>query len=462
MDSNEKYYTINETAKILEINNKFTKMLAENDKFVIKRIGKQILIEENSILKYANENNIPINPPDHVRVGDNIPKIVALSFFSGAMGLDIGMSEGGIKPVLACEFNKACRKTIYYNDKNIGLIGDINSYSVDDIFKFANLNRNTHVDVIMGGPPCQAFSTAGKRKGFDDERGNVFLRFLSIIDEIRPSYVVIENVRGLLSTPYFYKDYKEPFKGAAMLIILDKLKESGYSVSFNLYNSANFGTPQIRERIIIIGKLGKEKVQYLEPTHSEISKYGLPKWRTLRDAFDSIPESTEHHFIPFPEKRLKYFRLLKEGQYWKDLPEELAIQAMGKSYYLGGGKTGFYRRLSFSKPSPTLVTNPAMPATDLCHPVLDRPLSIEEYKAIQEFPSDWMICGSLLDKYRQVGNAVPIKLGYAISKRIIDDMNNKKMDSSFSNFPYSRYKNTNETSFENNMKIVLSNLEKKE
>lgn len=458
MDIKNSYYTISEAAKILQVTCQYVRELARENCFSTQKIGTQWLIEKESLFKYIDDNKIVINPPDHIRVGNDVPNVVALSFFSGAMGLDIGMKKGGIKPLLACEFNKACRETIYSNDKKIGLIGDINKYSVDDIFKFANINKDTKIDVIFGGPPCQAFSTAGNRKAFDDERGNVFLKYLSIIQEIKPEYVVIENVRGLLSAPYFYKNYKKPFKGAAMLIILDKLKEIGYSVSFNLYNAANFGAPQIRERVVIIGKLGKEKVDYLEPTNSENGEFDLPKWRTLKDAFDLLPNDVIHHSIDFPERRLKYYRMLKEGQYWKDLPEELAKEAMGKSYYLGGGKTGFYRRLCYSKPSPTLVTNPAMPATDLCHPSLDRPLSIEEYKCIQEFPQDWIICGKILDQYKQIGNAVPIKLGQAIAKRLLDDMNGKKIDKKFKSFEYSRYKNTNEISFMEFMKDVLNKI----
>ena len=121
----------------------------------------------------------------------------------------------------------------------------------------------------------------------------------------KPTYVVIGNVRGLLSTPFKYKDIEEPIKGGAMMIILDKLKEIGYTVSFNLYNAAYFGAPQIRERVVIIGKLGGGKVSYLQPTHNEEGTDGLKAWRTLRDAFDdNLPMNVEHHFIEFPEKRL--------------------------------------------------------------------------------------------------------------------------------------------------------------
>lgn len=118
---------------------------------------------------------------------------------------------------------------------------------------------------------------------------------------------------------------------------------------------------------------------------------------TLYDAVHDI-ESAEQHFIDFPEKRLKFYRMLKEGQYWKDLPYEAQIEAMGSKLNLGGGKTGFYRRLSFDRPSPTLVTDPTMPATDLCHPTEDRPLSVEEYSRIQGFPDEWVICGPIKEK----------------------------------------------------------------
>lgn len=142
--------------------------------------------------------------------------------------------------------------------------------------------------------------------------------------------------------------------------------------------------------------------------------------------------------------------MLKEGQYWKDLPEDLQLEAMGNKIKLGGGKTGFFRRLSSSKPAPTLVTDPTMPATDLCHPTKLRPLSVEEYKAIQEFPSNWKICGPVKEQYRQLGNAVPIKLGQAIAKVIINDMKGIVKDSP-ANFKYSRYKNTDEQSFLHSM-----------
>lgn len=437
--------TANEAAKKLKVTVQSVRLLIKNGQLNAERVGNQWLISVDDLNEYIEKYNVVIEPDDHERVSDDVPNIVALSFFSGAMGLDIGMKNGGIDAMLACEFNKACRMTIAKNNPEIGLIGDITKFSAEEILKMAKIPKGRKVDVIFGGPPCQAFSTAGNRKAFDDERGNAFLKYLSIVSEIKPTYVVIENVRGLLSTPFLYKNMKEPIKGGAMMIILDRLKEMGYSVSFNLYNSAYFGTPQIRERVVIIGKLGNEKVSYLQPTHNENGTDGLKQWRTLKEAFDKLPEDVAHHYIEFPKKRLKYYRLLKEGQYWKDLPLELQKEALGKSFYLGGGKTGFLRRLSYNKPSPTLVTNPTMPATDLAHPIEDRPLSVEEYKCIQEFPKDWKVCGAILDQYKQIGNAVPIKLGEAIAKTILEDM--KGIHYENNGFSYSRYKNTDEISW---------------
>lgn len=438
--------TAGEVAKKLKVTVQSVRLLIKNGMLNAERVGNQWLISIEDLNEYIEKYEVIIEPDDHERLSDEIPQIVALSFFSGAMGLDIGMKNGGIDALLACEFNKACRMTIAKNNPEIGLIGDITEFTAKEILKMAKIPEGRKVDVIFGGPPCQAFSTAGNRKAFNDERGNVFLKYLSIISDIKPTYVVIENVRGLLSTPFKYKDIEEAIKGGAMMIILDKLKEMGYTVSFNLYNAACFGAPQIRERVVIIGKLGEDKVSYLQPTHNEEGTDGLKAWRTLRDAFnDNLPKNIEHHFIEFPEKRLKYYRILKEGQYWKDLPLDLQKEALGKSFYLSGGKTGFLRRLSYNKPAPTLVTNPTMPATDLAHPIEDRPLSVEEYKSIQEFPENWKVCGAILDQYKQIGNAVPVKLGEAIAKTIIDDMNGIKYKNA--GFSYSRYKNTDEISW---------------
>lgn len=447
------FMSVLEVASNLKMTPQYIRKLISDNKLIASRIGNQWVVNKSDLNKYIEEYNVVIEPDDHERLSNDIPDIIALSFFSGAMGLDIGMKNAGIHALLACEFDKYCRMTIATNEPEIALIGDINNYSAKDILKMAKIPEGRKVDIMFGGPPCQAFSTAGARRGLNDARGNVFLKYIELASEIKPTYLVIENVRGLLSAPYPYKT-KKPIKGGALCVIMDKLKEAGYSVSFELYNAANFGAPQIRERVVVIAKLGDDKVGYLSPTNSIDGAFGLPKWNTLKDALEPL-KNVEHHYIEFPEKRLKFYRMLGEGQYWKDLPPEAQKEAMGKKIELGGGKTGFFRKLSFSRPSPTLVTNPTMPATDLCHPTENRPLSVEEYGCIQGFPLDWKICGPVLEQYKQIGNAVPIKLGEAIGNAVLADMKKESLKY-IPNFEYSRYKNTNDHTWKVFMDGVLA------
>ena len=389
-------------------------------------------------------------------------KIKALSFFSGAMGLDIGLEKAGIDVILACESEKFIRETIKLNRPKIKVLEDINNYSAKEIRKEAGLKSKEKIDLIVGGPPCQAFSTAGKRLSINENRGIVFIKYLELIKELNPTYFVIENVRGLLSVPLKHVPHdkrkgklktKEE-KGGTLNYILNYLNNIGYKVSFNLYNSANFGSPQIRERVIIIGNK-KEKLPYLTPTHSQHGEFGLKPWKTFKAAVKGL-HNINHDYVKFPEGRLKYYKKLKEGQNWRNLPLKLQKEALGNSYYLGGGKTGFLRRLGWNKPSPTLVTDPMMPATDLAHPVENRPLSIQEYKRIQEFPDDWKLAGSIRNQYKQIGNAVPVSLGRAIGKLIVNHILKKKIKI-INNFKYSRYLYTSELNWNNSFSKKISN-----
>ena len=439
-------------------------MLGYSEQYVRKLLRSEELISSRCLIASESANEYrckeqksDFDVQDRTRRSSNKPALKALSFFSGCMGLDLGLEREGIEVILACEVDKAARRTIEANKPDIALIGDIRDYSASEIRSNAGLSSREDIDVIVGGPPCQAFSSAGKRRGFNDERGNIFLTFIDLIIELKPKYAVIENVRGLLSAPLKHRPHnlrgdkylplsQKEKRGGALLHITRTLKEAGYNFSFNLYNAANFGSPQSRERIVIMCSRDGEKLPYLTPTHSKDGLYGLPKWRTLREALKGL-QVDGHRFVKFPEKRLKYYRLLKPGQYWKDLPTELHEEALGASYHAGGGKTGFYRRLSWDKPSPTLVTHPAMPATDLAHPEEDRPLSIQEYKRIQEFPDNWIIAGSLLEQYRQVGNAVPCSLGRAIARTLVNHLNGVE-PLTFPDFPYSRYLKTDDISWE--------------
>ncbi|OKH22258.1 DNA cytosine methyltransferase [Chroogloeocystis siderophila] len=450
------YLSVKEASEILNCSEQYVRKLLRYGDISGERISSRWIVAAESVDEYrSKEEDTSRFVRDHARRSFSKPSLKALSFFSGCMGLDLGLEKEGIKVILACEIDSAARKTIETNRPDIALIGDIRDYSATAIREKAGLSSEEEIDVIVGGPPCQAFSSAGKRQGFNDERGNVFLTFIDLIVELKPRFAVIENVRGLLSAPLKHRPHEmrgnnypslsqDEQRGGALLFITRKLKEAGYSVSFNLYNAANFGSPQQRERVVIACSRDGEKLPYLTPTHSEKGLYGLPHWRTLRDALAGLPD--KHQFIKFPEKRIRYYKLLKPGQCWRDLPVELHQEALGASYHAGGGKTGFYRRLAWDKPAPTLVTHPAMPATDLAHPEENRPLSIEEYKRIQEFPDDWVIAGSLLDQYRQVGNAVPCSLGKAIARMLLNHLKGET-PTIYPDFPYSRYHKTDDVSW---------------
>lgn len=385
--------------------------------------------------------------------------LTSLSFFSGCLGLDLGLEKVGIHQLLASEIDKSAVNTIHANRPELPVIGDLMNYSTQDIRKAAGIGKSHKPTLIVGGPPCQAFSTAGKRQAFNDPRGNVFLRYVKLIEELSPEFAVIENVRGLLSASLTHRPLSERGKdseplredelpGSALNQVIGLLRSYGYGVSFNLYNSANFGVPQVRERVVLIASRDGYKVPYLSPTHSNIDAYGLPEWLTFREAVKGLLEK-DMHGLNFSKERLKYFEYLKPGQYWKDLPtEKLRKEAMGASFYSGGGKTGFFRRLAWNAPSPTLVTHPAMPATELCHPTKNRPLTVEEYKRIQQFPDDWILEGSTINQYKQVGNAVPIGLGKAVGAAILNHLKGKTPQKKFSGFNYSRYKNTDDVNWE--------------
>jgi DNA (cytosine-5)-methyltransferase 1 len=445
------HLTVKTAAQELQVSEQRVRSLCRAGKIASYRVGRTWLIDQSSLNNYGLRSSNILAENHQAYLSSSSSRPIALSFFSGAMGLDLGIAKAGFDIRLTCEIDKFCRQTISLNQPDSALLGDIFEYNAKEIRIAARLKESDDIDLIVGGPPCQSFSTAGKRKGLNDSRGNAFLKYLDLCLKLQPKYFVIENVRGLLSSPLVHRphdqrglgfpplsQYEE--EGGALKFILNKIENSNYSYSFNLYNSANFGTPQIRERIIIVCSRDGKRPPFLMPTHARNGEFNLPKWNTFQSCVMGIKE---HHHLNFPEKRIKYYRLLCAGENWKNLPIHLQKEAMGKSFYSGGGKTGFLRRLAWNKPSPTLVTHPAMPATDLAHPVENRPLSIEEYRRIQEFPDDWQLAGSLIQQYKQIGNAVPVGLGYAVGVLIFNLLHGKQIKS-FDGFEYSRYKKTSD------------------
>lgn len=377
-------------------------------------------------------------------------KLKAISLFSGAMGLDLGIEKAGIDIKLCVEMNKQAASTIR-NNTNIPVIDrDITTIPSSEMLETAGLKEG-EVDIVVGGPPCQAFSTAGARRGLNDFRGNVIIQYLRVVSEIQPKYFILENVRGILSAklnavPDSYSEYYgiKDLSGSVIRFLANEFKKLGYTISFALFNAANYGVPQIRERVIIFGAKGNKRIPLPQPTHSELGLNNTKRWITLGEVIKDLPLPDESEYTPLSKKLLKYMPLVKEGENWTNLDPELAKEAMGKAYDLAGGKTGFLRRLSNSKPAPTLVTSPIMPATLICHPTELRPLSIKEYARVQQFPDNWTFSGKIADIYKQIGNAVPVGLGYMAGTQIIrfDNGELKDDEDRFPSTPYSRYKKT--------------------
>jgi DNA (cytosine-5)-methyltransferase 1 len=371
------------------------------------------------------------------------------------MGLDLGLEKAGFNIKVSVEADKHACATIRANTNIPVIEKDINNVSTEEILEVAGL-RKEEVFLVAGGPPCQAFSTAGARRGLSDFRGNVIINFLRIVKEIRPKFFIMENVRGLLSSkihelPEEYgSEYDDVLgiPGSVMYFLAKEFEKYGYTISFTLFNSANYGVPQKRERVIVFGYYGNKRIPLPSPTHSETGKETGKKWVTFGQAIEGLKEE-EMNYLELSEKHKRYLKMLKGGENWRNLPPDVVEEAMGGSYKLGGGKTGFYRRLSYDEPSPTLVTSPTMPATMLAHPEKLRPLSAEEYRRIQQFPDDWVFSGGIREIYKQIGNAVPVGLGYMAGKTIMDFYHgNYDPEREIKNLvPYSRYKNCSDFEF---------------
>ena len=339
----------------------------------------------------------------------------SISLFSGAMGLDIGLMEAGIRIEVGQDFDSFCVQTMQYNGHK-GILGDIRSIDPDDILDQTTLSVGQPF-LICGGPPCQPFSTAGKRLGINDPRGSLFKDFVRMIDAIKPRFFVMENVKGFMSA--MLKDEAgNSTKIKVLDIILEEFHKLHYKTVYGVLDAVNYGVPQFRERFLLVGSRDNEDIFMPVPTHFHVNQNSEYRWRTLGNTIKDL-ENTPGECESFSEKRLNYLRMVPEGGNWKDLPPDLIPEAMGGAYESGGGKVGFYRRLSYSQPSPTVVTSPVQKATMMCHPTQDRPLSVLEYARIQQFPSTWKFIGTVSAKYRQIGNAVPIGLAKAIGEMLI-------------------------------------------
>lgn len=325
-------------------------------------------------------------------------RYTTIELFTGAGGTALGLENAGLNHVLTVEFDKNACNTLLKNRPNWKLIaGDIKA--VD----FAPWRDK--VDIVEGGFPCQAFSYAGKGKGFADIRGTLFFEFARCVEEVRPKIAVGENVRGLVKHD----------NGRTLKTMVKKLQDLGYKVGYKILRSQYLDVPQKRERIIILAVRNDLDIPLLVPKEKDY-------FISIREALKNVPPSDGQEY---PAKKKAVLQLVPPGGYWRDLPPDIQKSYMGKSYYLGGGKTGMARRLSYDEPSLTLTCAPAQKQTERCHPTETRPLTVREYARIQTFPDEWEFSGSTASKYKQIGNAVPVNLGYHIGKALIAMLDNK-------------------------------------
>ena len=361
------------------------------------------LIEYSALNEYANNRDV-------------------ISLFSGAMGLDIGLEKAGLNVVIGQDFDGSCVKTMRANGHNV-LGGDIREIDPRKFLELTGLSVGEPF-LICGGPPCQPFSTAGKRLGINDPRGSLFMDFIRMIDYIRPRFFVMENVKGIMSAPLKHvplaeRDENDPDQrlGTVLDVILSEFDKLGYKTVYGVLDAVNYGVPQFRERFVLTGSRDNEGIFLPIPTHFQMHQDKAYQWKTVRDAIADL-EFDNGECATLSEERLKFLKMVPEGGNWRDLPKDIIPIAMGGAYKSGGGKVGFYRRLSYDQPSPTVVTSPVQKATMMCHPTQDRPLSIKEYARIQQFPDGWVFIGTTAAKYRQIGNAVPVGLAEAIGKAV--------------------------------------------
>lgn len=332
------------------------------------------------------------------------------------MGFDLGLIEAGLDLAVAQDFDAWCVETIRRNGHKV-VPGDIRKLiQADPTCEFllrASGIPSASLFAVVGGPPCQSFSTAGKRRGIHDERGQLFEQFLYVVDKLRPRFFVMENVKGLAS---MQSDPNDKQSMAVLDTILSAAKTMGYHTVHGVLDAVHYGAPQFRERLVIIGSRDAEAIFLPAPTHFHLHQNPELQWVTLRQAIGELEGDNRH--ANFSPRAIRYLSMIPEGGNWRSLPPDVAREAMGGAYESGGGKVGFFRRLSYSEPSPTLVTSPVQKATMLCHPRRLRPLSVREYARIQGFPDYWEFQGSLTDCYRQIGNAVPVQLGAAIGQML--------------------------------------------
>lgn len=328
-----------------------------------------------------------------------------LELFAGAGGLALGLEQAGLQDIGLVEFDKYAAATLRKNRPEWNVIEQditkITDESTNGIYDY--IDPSIELDVLSGGFPCQAFSYAGKRLGIEDTRGTLFYNYAKILKQTHPKMFIAENVRGLVTHDH----------GRTLKTIIDVFEQIGYHTTYRVLNAWDYGVAQKRQRMILIGIRNDLDITYEFPKPFEYKP-------VLRDVLTDVPNSPGQAFSP---KKAEVMKLVPAGGYWRDLPDQVARDYMGASYFSGGGRTGIARRFSWDEPSLTLTTSPSQKQTERAHPDENRPFTTREYARIQSFPDNWEFAGSTNQIYKQIGNAVAVNFAKQIGLSVINSLN---------------------------------------
>lgn len=326
----------------------------------------------------------------------------SVELFAGAGGLALGLEQAGFHHIGLVEYNKAAADTLKVNRPSWNVL-------YEDVAKVAERDLEVEfgvaigeLDLLSGGAPCQSFSYAGKRLGLNDIRGTMFYYYAQFLHQLQPKMFLFENVRGLLSHD----------KGRTFKTIVDIFEQEGYTVCWEVLNAWNYGVPQKRERLITVG-IRNDLVSRVFFSYPAPYIY-CPVIRDIK--LDVNPSKDE--CARYSASKEAVLALVPPGGYWRDIDPEIAKAYMKTCWDMEGGRTGILRRIGLDEPSLAVLTNPGMKQTERCHPIEVRPFSYRENARIQTFPDEWQFCGTLTEKYKQVGNAVPVNFAKEIGIQI--------------------------------------------
>ncbi|MBL8714274.1 MAG: DNA (cytosine-5-)-methyltransferase [Alphaproteobacteria bacterium] len=330
------------------------------------------------------------------------PRVISL--FAGCGGLDLGFHKAGYEIVYANDIDPAVKETYEYN------LGTIDIRDIRTIKK----SELPDADVVLAGIPCQPFSNAGNRRSTADDRGTLFGQVLEVVDEKAPAVVVFENVRGFLSS----KDDN----GTPMPLRLQKeLKRHGYDLYYQLVNASDYGVPQNRYRVFLIGVKSSSRKSFVFPTP-------IPKTDKLTVGHvigKPMPKDEQKEVWELSPQSIKLARHIPEGGSWKSIPEKhlpprlKRILKEMKRYH----SPNFYRRFSREEIMGTITAAGTPENSGIIHPLENRRYSVREIARFQSFPDDFKFIGpSVSKKYKMIGNAVPSVLAYHIANSIKEQL----------------------------------------